>query len=109
AFIDQVRALVGDDLRKAFSTAEKQKRNDMVDKAHDKVKSEIKLPEGDPAQAVLLGSAFKKVEMEIMRGTVIETGRRIDGRDLKTVRPILSEVHVLPRTHGSALFTRGET
>ncbi|MFX8079062.1 polyribonucleotide nucleotidyltransferase, partial [Acinetobacter baumannii] len=47
--------------------------------------------------------------MDIMRTDVVKTGKRIDGRDLKTVRPIVSEVHVLPRTHGSALFTRGET
>ncbi len=47
--------------------------------------------------------------MDIMRSDVLKTKFRIDGRDLKTVRPILSEVHVLPRTHGSALFTRGET
>ena len=58
---------------------------------------------------MLLSDAFKKLEMDIVRGDVVKTGRRIDGRDLKTVRPIVSEVHVLPRTHGSALFTRGET
>ncbi len=58
---------------------------------------------------MLLTDAFKKLEMDIMRGDVLKTKKRIDGRDLKTVRPILSEVHVLPRTHGSALFTRGET
>ena len=107
----QVMSLVGTDLRTAFSTPEKQKRNDMVSKAKERVYSEIKIPEGDTAAAdkQLLGTAFKTVEMEVMRGTVVKTGQRIDGRDLKTVRPILSEVHVLPRTHGSALFTRGET
>jgi polyribonucleotide nucleotidyltransferase len=52
---------------------------------------------------------FKNLEQEVVRGDIIRTERRIDGRDLKTVRPISSEVHVLPRTHGSALFTRGET
>ena len=52
---------------------------------------------------------FKELEQKIVRGDIIKTGKRIDGRDLKTVRPIVSEVHVLPRTHGSALFTRGET
>ncbi len=54
-------------------------------------------------------SAFKKIESEIVRGSILKTGKRIDGRDTKTVRPIVSEVGVLPRTHGSALFTRGET
>ena len=52
---------------------------------------------------------FKELEQEVVRGDIIKTQKRIDGRDLKTVRPIRSEVHVLPRTHGSALFTRGET
>ena len=58
---------------------------------------------------MLLGSVFKELEQEVVRGDIIRTQKRIDGRDLKTVRPIVSEVHVLPRTHGSALFTRGET
>ena len=65
--------------------------------------------EDDGSEAVLLGSVFKGLESEIVRGSVLKTGLRIDGRDLKTVRPIQSEVGVLPRTHGSALFTRGET
>jgi polyribonucleotide nucleotidyltransferase len=55
------------------------------------------------------GKLFKGLESRVMRRSVIETGRRIDGRDLKTVRPIVCEVGVLPRAHGSALFTRGET
>jgi polyribonucleotide nucleotidyltransferase len=105
----QVAAVAEAELRTAFSTPEKGKRNDLCDAAKKKVMTEIKTPEGDAGEAVLLGSAFKKLEMDIMRGTVVKTGQRIDGRDLKTVRPIMSEVHVLPRTHGSALFTRGET
>ena len=52
---------------------------------------------------------FKELEAKIVRWNVLDTGKRIDGRDLKTVRQIVSEVGVLPRTHGSALFTRGET
>jgi polyribonucleotide nucleotidyltransferase len=58
---------------------------------------------------VLLADVFKSVEQDVVRGNIIRTGQRIDGRDLKTVRPIRSEVHVLPRAHGSSLFTRGET
>ena len=85
------------------------KRNDLVGAAKKAVFEGIALPADDPNEKVLLSDAFKKLEMDIMRGDVVKTGRRIDGRDLKTVRPILSEVHVLPRTHGSALFTRGET
>ncbi len=108
-FMGQVRELAEADLRVAFSTQEKGKRNDLVDAAKDKVMSGITIPEDQPADKQLLGATFKALEMEVMRGTVVKTGVRIDGRDGKTVRPILSEVHVLPRAHGSALFTRGET
>ena len=52
---------------------------------------------------------FKELEGKIVRWNILDTGTRIDGRDVKTVRPIVCEVGVLPRTHGSALFTRGET
>jgi polyribonucleotide nucleotidyltransferase len=106
---DQVKAIAEETLKTAFSTKEKQKRNDLVGEAKKKVAAEIAVPDDDPNEKVLLADAFKALEMEIMRGNVLKTKRRIDGRDLKTVRPILSEVHVLPRTHGSALFTRGET
>ena len=104
----KVEKIAAASLKEAFSTKEKQKRNDMVDAAKKRVFAEIEIPD-DPSEKVLLGDTFKKLEMDIMRGDVLKTKRRIDGRDLKTVRPILSEVHVLPRTHGSALFTRGET
>ncbi|AHB48293.1 polynucleotide phosphorylase [Hyphomicrobium nitrativorans NL23] len=105
---DQVTALAGDLLKTAFSTKEKGKRQDLVTEAKKKIVEGIQLPD-DPAEKVLLTDAFKALEMDIMRGDVLKTKRRIDGRDLETVRPIVSEVHVLPRTHGSALFTRGET
>jgi polyribonucleotide nucleotidyltransferase len=105
----QVMASAEAALRVAFSTKEKAKRQDLVSAAKKKVFEDIKLPEGDANEKTLVGEAFKKVEMDIMRTDVVKTGLRIDGRDLKTVRPIVSEVHVLPRTHGSALFTRGET
>ena len=65
--------------------------------------------DADANEQVLLGDVFKGLEQEVVRGDIIKTEKRIDGRDLKTVRPIVSEVHVLPRTHGSAMFTRGET
>ena len=103
----QVKDLCEATLRSAFSTAEKQKRQDLVAEAKAKI-STIELPD-DPGEKVLLGDTFKALDMDIMRNNVVKTGRRIDGRDLKTVRPIVSQVHVLPRTHGSALFTRGET
>ncbi len=70
---------------------------------------ELMPADADANEQVLLGDVFKGLEQEVVRGDILRTSKRIDGRDLKTVRPILSEVHVLPRTHGSALFTRGET
>ena len=65
--------------------------------------------EDDGSQAGKVAGAFKSVESGVVRGSILETGNRIDGRDLSTVRPIVCEVGVIPRTHGSALFTRGET
>ena len=56
-----------------------------------------------------VAGVFKELEAKIVRWNILDTNKRIDGRDLKTVRPIVAEVGVLPRTHGSALFTRGET
>ena len=107
-YYDQVKAIAGETLKTAFSTKEKGRRNDLVAQAKKKVFEGIQIPD-DPSEKVLLGDAFKALEMDIMRGDVIKTKQRIDGRDLVTVRPIVSEVHVLARAHGSALFTRGET
>jgi polyribonucleotide nucleotidyltransferase len=106
---DKVRELVEADLRKAFATPEKQKRHELVDAASAKVKKELLPADADANEQVLLASVFKGLESDVVRGDIIKTQKRIDGRDLKTVRPIVSDVHVLPRTHGSALFTRGET
>ncbi len=108
-YYDKVKDLAADTLKTAFSTKEKGKRYDLVAEAKKKILAEIEIPADDTSEKVLLGDAFKALEMDIMRGDVLKTKRRIDGRDLVTVRPIVSEVHVLPRTHGSALFTRGET
>jgi len=105
----KAKALIEADLRKAFATPEKQKRHELVEAANAKLKAELLGPEANGGEEVLLGSVFKELEQEVVRGDIIRTQRRIDGRDLTTVRPIRSEVHVLPRTHGSALFTRGET
>ncbi len=104
----QVKKIAEAELRAAFSTKEKQKRYDLVKEAESKVKAGVEIPD-DPTEKVLLTDTIKALKSDIVRGDIVKTGRRIDGRDLKTVRPIVSEVHVLPRTHGSALFTRGET
>ena len=108
-YADEVKKVAEATLKEAFSTKEKGKRQDLVAQAKKAVSEAIAIPADNPDEKVLLTDAFKSLEMDIMRGDVLKTKRRIDGRDLKTVRPILSEVHVLPRTHGSALFTRGET
>jgi polyribonucleotide nucleotidyltransferase len=104
----QVKKLAEDELRRAFATPEKQKRNDIIEAAREKVLKEL-TPADQPNEAILINDVFKSLEQDIVRTDIIQTSKRIDGRDLKTVRPILSQVHVLPRTHGSALFTRGET
>jgi polyribonucleotide nucleotidyltransferase len=105
----QMKALIEEDLRAAFATPEKQKRYALIDAAKDKAMAAMLPADADAATQVKLAGVFKSLEADVVRGDIIRTGKRIDGRDLKTVRPIVSEVHVLPRTHGSALFTRGET
>ena len=106
----RVKQSVAEELGRAYSITAKAERHDALDAAKAKVKAELCPPgvEGAPS-AQLVGELFKKVESEIVRGRILEEGRRIDGRDLTTVRPIVSEAGILPRTHGSALFTRGET
>ncbi|HEY5732746.1 MAG TPA: polyribonucleotide nucleotidyltransferase [Methyloceanibacter sp.] len=106
-YVEKAKALVEADLRQAFATPEKQKRHELVEAANAKVKKELLA--ADANEQVLIDSVFKGLEQDVVRGDIIRSGKRIDGRDLKTVRPIRSEVHVLPRAHGSALFTRGET
>jgi polyribonucleotide nucleotidyltransferase len=108
-YMERAKALVEADLRQAFATPEKQKRHELIDAANAKVKKELLAADADASEQVLLDSVFKGIEQDVVRGDIIRSGKRIDGRDLTTVRPITSEVHVLPRAHGSALFTRGET
>jgi len=108
-YTEKVRALAEKDLREAFATVQKQQRYKMIDAVKERVMKELLPADADVNEQVLLGDVFKGLEQEVVRGDIIRTQKRIDGRDLKTVRPIVSEVHVLPRTHGSAMFTRGET
>ena len=93
-------------MRKAFKITDKQERTAAVAEAREAIKAA--LTEEQLADENL-GSAMKGLEASILRGDVVKTGKRIDGRDTTTVRPIVSETGILPRTHGSALFTRGET
>ena len=90
----------------AYQITEKQKR---VEKLND-LKAEIEEKYlSETLTAVIVSDAIKSVEKDVVRGELLKTGNRIDGRDTKTVRPIVCETGVLNRTHGSALFTRGET
>ncbi|MBL6622092.1 MAG: polyribonucleotide nucleotidyltransferase [Alphaproteobacteria bacterium] len=73
------------------------------------VKAEALEKAGEEADPVLVGGLMKELEADVVRSAILKTGTRIDGRDTKTVRPIVAEVGMLPRTHGSSLFTRGET
>ncbi|WP_128254904.1 polyribonucleotide nucleotidyltransferase [Falsirhodobacter deserti] len=93
-------------MRAAYAVRDKGERHDAVEAAKAAVKAS--LTEEELAD-VNLGSALKKLESEVLRGDIISGGARIDGRDTKTVRAITSETGILPRTHGSSLFTRGET
>ncbi len=95
-----------DRLRDAYKIVAKQERVEAVAAVKRRALDSL----GDDEQALALAPGIlKKLESKIVRGTILETGQRIDGRDTKTVRPIVAEVGILGRAHGSALFTRGET
>src|SRR5271169_3079131 len=98
------------DLRAAYSLTQKQERYAAIDAAKAKVFSAL-APEGAEAKFPVaeVAKAFHDAQAKVVRWNILDHKRRIDGRDLTTVRPILAEVGILPRTHGSALFTRGET
>ena len=109
--IGQIRDLVGDDLKNAYKIKDKTERQDAVGAARDKAKTALVATEDKPdgMPETTFKDAFKACEAAVVRGDIIASGVRIDGRKLDEVRPIISEVGLLPRTHGSALFTRGET
>ncbi len=103
---DALKTVGESDMREAFSNTDKQERTSAVVAARAKIQaalSEEQLADSN------LGSAMKKLEASILRGDVVHGGKRIDGRSTTDVRPIVSETGLLPRTHGSSLFTRGET
>ncbi len=101
-----VKAAGEEQMRAAYAITDKQERTAAVAAAKDAIKAA--LTEEQLADENL-GTALKKLESAVLRGDVVKNGKRIDGRALDTVRPIVSETGILPRTHGSALFTRGET
>ncbi|MCC6000586.1 MAG: polyribonucleotide nucleotidyltransferase [Pararhodobacter sp.] len=106
ALFAKVKAAGESQMRAAFALKDKQERVNAISAARETIKATLSDEElGDEN----LGSAMKKLEASILRGDIINGAPRIDGRDTRTIRPIVAETGVLPRTHGSALFTRGET
>ena len=106
----EMLGLVEQELRAAYAIPVKQDRYAAVGKVKEKVIAHY-FPEGQEPKydKLRVAAVFKELEAKIVRWNILDTGKRIDGRDSKTVRNIVAEVGVLPRAHGSALFTRGET
>jgi polyribonucleotide nucleotidyltransferase len=106
ALYERAKAAGGEAMRAAFQISDKLERQAAVSAAKEQIRAglteEERADEG-------LDAVIKKLESDVVRWDILDHGRRIDGRDLTTVRPIVSEVGILPRTHGSSLFTRGET
>ena len=100
---------VKDKLIEAYKESDKQLRSNKISDIKNDLLSEFSDNEDLDISESDIKNVFKNVEKDIVRGSILDTGLRIDGRDLKTVRPVQSDVSILPLTHGSALFTRGET
>jgi polyribonucleotide nucleotidyltransferase len=110
ALAEKLRGIVGNDLRAAYGEQKKQTRLEKIAAAKAKAVEALCQEDDENAPSKnVIGALFKEIEADIVRGDIVETGRRIDGRNTTTVRPIVAQAGVLPRTHGSALFTRGET
>ncbi len=109
ALIEKVAQLAETDLKAAYSIKQKQARVQKVDEVKSRVMAECINEGDDTARQNLVKNVFKDLESKIVRGQILAGDPRIDGRDTRTVRPITIRTGVLPRTHGSALFTRGET
>ena len=101
-----VKAAGEDKMRAAYAITDKQERTSAVSAAKDAIIASLTEEQQEDGN---LGAALKKLESAVLRGDVVKNGKRIDGRALDQIRPIVSETGILPRTHGSALFTRGET
>ncbi|MEO0496428.1 MAG: polyribonucleotide nucleotidyltransferase [Pseudomonadota bacterium] len=108
ALESEMMDLVGDAISAAYQIQTKEERYTALDAAKATVTEKFGGEDSEHKPEVI-GAVFKSLQAKVVRGSILDTGNRIDGRDLKTVRQIQSEVGFLPRTHGSALFTRGET
>ena len=109
ALIERVKGAYQGRISEAYQIAEKQKRNDALSALRAEAVAELSGDEEGQADAKSVGKVFASLEKNLVRENVLSGHPRIDGRDTKTVRPLHIEVGVLPKTHGSALFTRGET
>jgi len=106
---DKLKKLIGKDIAAAYKLTDKSARSNALNEARAKAKAQF-TEDGLSPQDVMAGIKLtKKLEAEIVRGDILKTGKRIDGRTTTQIRPIVAETHFLPRAHGSALFTRGET
>jgi polyribonucleotide nucleotidyltransferase len=105
----KLKTLIGADIAAAYKLTDKSARSNALNAARDKAKAQF-TADGLSPQDVMAGIKLtKKLEAEIVRGAILKDGTRIDGRTTTQIRPIVAETHFLPRSHGSSLFTRGET
>ncbi len=103
---DKIKEEYSDEFISAYKIKEKQKRTEQLNLLRNKIEEKYL---SEKLTTIIILDAIKNLEKEIVRNELLNTGKRIDGRDTKTVRPIICETGILERTHGSALFTRGET
>ena len=109
AIKDKLKKLIGKDIAAAYKLTDKSARSNALNEARAKAKEQF-AADGLSPQEVMAGIKLtKKLEAEIVRTAILKDGKRIDGRTTTQIRPIVAETHFLPRAHGSALFTRGET
>ena len=104
-----VGKIVREKLLSAYKESDKQKRSNKIAEIKSDLINELVNEDNPDIIESEVNSVFKNIEKDIVRGSILDTGLRIDGRDLETVRPVHSDVSILPLTHGSSLFTRGET
>ncbi|SIT66181.1 polyribonucleotide nucleotidyltransferase [Ectothiorhodosinus mongolicus] len=109
ALRERIEAACKADLVKAYQVVEKQERTAQINALRDQIKAQIATGDEGAPDAETVKEIFHSIEKRVVRERVLSGERRIDGRDTRTVRPIAASVGILPRTHGSALFTRGET
>ncbi len=109
AFSAKIAELANNDIAEAYSIADKQQRQERLADIRDRVVSTLTNEDSEPELIDAVKGTIKKLEKNVVRGRILGGELRIDGRDTRSVRPINCRVGTLPRTHGSALFTRGET